>query len=327
MQPTDATAPDATAPVLKPDAAAIARAVAVLRAGGLVAFPTETVYGLGADATSDAAVAGIYAAKDRPRFNPLIAHVADAERAFALVADNPAARTLAAAFWPGPLTLLLPRRPGCPVSLLATAGLETLAVRVPAAPVAQALLRAFAGPIAAPSANPAGRLSPTTAAHVAQALGGRVDLILDGGPCSVGVESTIVDLTDPARPVLLRPGGLSREALSKAIGPLASPSPASAHAPSAPGQLASHYAPARPVRLNASSRRPGEALLGFGPTPDADANLSPTGNPTEAAANLFAMLRALDRAPFAAIAVAPVPDAGLGEAINDRLRRSAAPRG
>ncbi|MGF1623923.1 MAG: L-threonylcarbamoyladenylate synthase [Alphaproteobacteria bacterium] len=316
-------------PVLAADAAAIARAAACLRAGGLVAFPTETVYGLGADATSEAAVARIFAAKARPRFNPLIAHVADADRAFALVEPNPPARRLAERFWPGPLTLLLARRPGCPVSLLATAGLEMLAVRVPAAPVAQALLQAFGGPVAAPSANPAGRLSPTTAAHVAAGLGGRIDLILDGGACSVGVESTIVDLSDPARPALLRPGGLARAAIEALVGPLAAPaSENSPAAPSAPGQLRSHYAPARPVLLAATRRPPGAALLGFGPgSPDADANLSPAGDPVEAAANLFALLRTLDRPPFTAIAVAPIPDEGLGEAINDRLRRAAAPRG
>ena len=313
-------------PVLAAGAEAIARAVAILRTGGLVAFPTETVYGLGADATSDAAVARIFAAKARPRFNPLIAHVANADHAFGLVTGNAPARRLAARFWPGPLTLLLPKRPGCPVSLLATAGLETLAVRVPAAPVAQALLRAFGSPVAAPSANPAGRLSPTTAAHVAAGLAGRVDLILDGGPCSVGVESTIVDLTDPARPALLRPGGVPRQAIEEVVGPLAEPE--ASQSPTAPGQLQSHYAPARPVRLNATQREPGAALLGFGPAGgDADANLSPAGDLVEAAANLFAMLRALDRPPFTAIAVAPIPDEDLGEAINDRLRRAAAPRG
>ncbi len=305
----------------------IARAVAILRAGGLIAFPTETVYGLGADATSDAAVARIFAAKARPRFNPLIAHVADADQAFALVAANAPAERLAQRFWPGPLTLLLPKRPGCPVSLLATAGLDTLAVRVPAAPIAQTLLRQFGGPVAAPSANPAGRLSPTTAAHVAAGLCDRVDLILDGGACSVGVESTIVDLTAPDRPVLLRPGGVAREQLEAAIGPLAAHSPAEGAAPTAPGQLSSHYAPARPVRLGARTPTAGEAYLGFGPgCPQADANLSPSGDTTEAAANLFAMLRTLDRAPFTGIAVAPIPDRGLGEAINDRLSRAAAPR-
>ncbi|MEZ5668762.1 MAG: L-threonylcarbamoyladenylate synthase [Alphaproteobacteria bacterium] len=305
--------------------AAIARAADVLAAGGLVAFPTETVYGLGADATSDAAVARIFEAKARPRFNPLIAHVADAASAFALVAPNRPARKLADRFWPGPLTLLLRRLPGCPVSLLATAGLDTLAVRVPAAPVALALLEAFGGPVAAPSANPAGRLSPTTAAHVAEGLGERVDMILDGGPCRVGVESTIVDLTEPDRPLLLRPGGLARSAIEAVVGPLGAKGGGAS--PTAPGQLESHYAPARPVRLEATAPAAGEAWLGFGPgCAGADLNLSPSGATTEAAANLFAMLRALDRPPFAAIAVAPVPAHGLGEAINDRLRRAAAPR-
>ena len=316
-----------TATMTPADTASIARAAEILSTGGLVAFPTETVYGLGADATNDQAVARIFAAKGRPSFNPLIAHVADTERAFALVEANAPARRLAACFWPGPLTLLLPKRPDCPVSLLATAGLDTLAVRVPAAPVAHAILQSFGGPVAAPSANPAGRLSPTTAAHVAEGLGDRVDLIVDGGSCSVGVESTIVDLTDPATPVLLRPGGIGREALASAIGRVSSYRTVNDQTPTAPGQLTSHYAPARPVRLNVLAPEPGEAWLGFGPAcSGADANLSPSGDTTEAAAHLFAMLRALDRAPFSAIVVAPIPDEGLGEAINDRLHRAAAPR-
>lgn len=304
---------------------AIASAVAILRGGGLVAFPTETVYGLGADACSDLAVARIFAAKERPRFNPLIAHVASADDAFALVEANASARLLAARFWPGALTLLLRRRPGCPVSLLATAGLDTLAVRVPAGRVASALL-AQAGPIAAPSANRAGCLSPTTAADVATGLGDRVDLILDDGPCAVGIESTIVDLTNAERPVLLRPGGIPRDQIEAVVGALATHGPPHA-APTAPGQLASHYAPSRPLRTNAATRRPGEAYLGFGTEcAGADANLSPAGDTTEAAARLFALLRTLDRPPFSAIAVAPIPESGLGEAINDRLRRAAAPR-
>lgn len=316
-----------TATMMPADTVSITRAAEILRAGGLVAFPTETVYGLGADATNDQAVARIYAAKGRPSFNPLIAHVADPDQAFALVESNAPARRLAVRFWPGPLTLLLPKRPDCRVSLLATAGLDTLAVRVPAAPVAQAILQAFGGPVAAPSANPAGRLSPTTAAHVAEGLGPRVDLIVDGGACSVGIESTIVDLTDPTTPVLLRPGGIAREALESVIGSVSACRTVNDQTPTAPGQLTSHYAPARPVRLNVLAPEPGEAWLGFGPAcSDADANLSSSGDTTEAAAHLFAMLRALDRAPFTAIAVAPIPDEGLGEAINDRLRRAAAPR-
>jgi L-threonylcarbamoyladenylate synthase len=310
--------------------AAITEAAEHIRAGRLVAFPTETVYGLGGDATSDRAVARIFDTKSRPRFNPLIVHVPDPDAARQLVTFTPEARRLSDLFWPGPLTLVLPRRPDCPVSLLAGAGLDTLAVRMPAHPVALALLRAVGRPIAAPSANRSGRVSPTLADHVREELGESVALVLDGGPCRVGIESTVLDLTrDP--PVLLRPGGVAREALEGVLGPLGVPgSPTDGEAPSSPGMLASHYAPALPVRLNAVAPRPGEAWLGFGPTNPQnrppDLQLSAAGDPIEAAAGLFAALRALDRAPFTAIAVMPVPEAGLGAAINDRLHRAAAPR-
>ncbi len=305
------------------DAAAIAEAAALLRDGRLVAFPTETVYGLGADATSDRAVAAVFAAKRRPRFNPLIAHVPDAAAAAPLVRMDHLAGALAHAYWPGPLTLVLPRRATCPVSLLASAGLDSLAVRAPAHPVAQALLRAVGRPVAAPSANPSGRVSPTRAEHVGDLEG--LALVLDGGPCAVGIESTVLDLTGP-RPVLLRPGAVTREALEERLGPIETA--AAGAAPKAPGQLASHYAPSLPVRLNARAARPGEALLGFADRAEAPVlNLSDGGDLTEAAANLFAMLRALDRPGFTAIAVAPIPEDGLGVAINDRLRRAAAPRG
>lgn len=298
------------------------RAAQLLHAGALVAFPTETVYGLGADACNDTAVAGIFAAKDRPSFNPLIAHVADADMAWSLVQPNAQARALARAFWPGPLTLVLPLRAGAPVSKLVTAGADSLAVRVPSHPVAQAVLRAFGGALAAPSANPSGRISPTTARHVADGLGARIAAIVDGGPCTVGVESTIIDAR--ARPRLLRAGGLSDEAVEQVLGqPLAAPEPDAA--PRAPGMLSSHYAPRGTVRLKAQTARPGEVLLGFGPVQGA-LSLSETGDLTEAAAQLFARLHELDAMGADRIAVAPIPDHGLGRAINDRLRRAAAPR-
>jgi L-threonylcarbamoyladenylate synthase len=306
-------------------------AARALRAGRLVAFPTETVYGLGALATDDRAVASIFAAKRRPRFNPLIVHVANRAGASALARWNDAAERLAARFWPGPLTLVLPRAPGSPLSLLASAGLDTVALRVPAHPLARALLEATDLPVAAPSANPAGEISPTTADHVANALGDRIDVILDGGPCPIGLESTVVDLTGPA-PRLLRPGGLVRSRIEAEIGPLVA-APAAAgkdEAALSPGQQASHYAPARPVRLEARTVAADEALLAFGPQPLAGAamvlNLSPAGDLEEAAANLFAMLRALDRPGIRAIAVMPIPRQDLGEAICDRLARAAAPR-
>jgi len=301
----------------------IARAGALLRAGRLVAFPTETVYGLGCDATDDRAVAAVFAAKGRPEFNPLIVHVLGRSEAAVLAEFDARADTLAAGFWPGPLTLVLPRSAACPVSLLATAGLDTIAVRAPSHPVARAVLEAAGRPIAAPSANRSGEVSPTTAAHVADSLGGEVAMILDGGPCPVGLESTVLDLTG-AHAAILRPGAVTEEAIAARIGPLAPPGAAVR----APGMLARHYATRLPLRLKAHEVRPGEALLAFGPDAPMGAahtlNLSPGGDLVEAAANLFAMMRTLDRPGFSAIAVMPIPEQGLGQAINDRLRRAAA---
>lgn len=312
--------------VLQPTDAALRRAAEILRAGRLVAFPTETVYGLGADATNDHAVARIFAAKRRPRFNPLIVHIRARNSAKRLAVFDSRAEALAEAFWPGPLTLVLKRAADCPVSMLACAGLETLALRVPAEPVAHDLLEAFGGPIAAPSANASGRVSPTTAEHVTAGLGSEVELILDGGPCRIGIESTIVSLAGP-QALLLRPGGMPRDAVEELIGPVSAPPPGAT--PQAPGGLSRHYAPGRPLRLNAASVHSDEALLAFGPAPPRGAaamlNLSKRGDLVEAAAHLFAYLRALDRPGVSAIAVMPIPDEGLGEAINDRLRRAAAP--
>jgi L-threonylcarbamoyladenylate synthase len=312
----------------------VARAAALLRGGDLVAFGTETVYGLGADATNARAVARVFDAKGRPHFNPLICHYPDADGAFAHVVANAAARALAAAFWPGPLTMVLPRRVTCPVALLAGAGLETLAVRVPAHATAQALLRAVGGPVAAPSANRSGQVSPTTAAHVLDGLDGRIAAVLDSGACPVGVESTVLDLTG-ARPYLLRPGGATREAIEAVVGRvLRGLTPAAAEASRglrSPGLLVSHYAPSLPVRLEARTVAADEALLAFGPPlPGAGAvfQLSAAGDVVEAAARLFEGLRALDRvAGMRGIAVMPVPQEGLGLAVNDRLERAAAPRG
>lgn len=311
---------------------AIAEAAACLAAGGLVAFPTETVYGLGCDATDGAAVARLYAAKGRPAFNPLIAHVTDLAAAQALATFNDTAQRLATALWPGPLTLVLPKRAGCPVADLATAGLDSIAIRMPDHPVARALLRAFGKPVVAPSANRSGHVSPTAAAHVMTDLRGRIDLILDGGPTKVGVESTIVACLKT--PTLLRPGGIARDTIERLLGaPLAEAEPADDDAPLAPGMLASHYAPHSRLRLDAREVRPGEALLAFGtdlPPGAAQAvrvlNLSAAGDTIEAASNLFSHLRTLDGLGASAIAVMSVPDDGLGEAINDRLRRAAAPK-
>jgi len=331
LPPSDVIPAASDCPILPGTPEALAAAVRALAAGELVALPTETVYGLGADATNGRAVAAIYAAKGRPSFNPLIAHVADLAAAEALVRFDPLSRRLAEAAWPGPLTLVLPLRAGSPVSTLATAGLDTLAVRVPAHPLALALLEAFGRPVAAPSANRSGRISPTTAAHVAADLGTRVALILDGGPTRIGLESTIVQVRD-ARPHLLRPGGMTRGALEALAGcPLVAPAIAGDDgAPRAPGMLLSHYAPRAAVRLGATEPRPGEAWLGFGPGPEVGdrptVNLSPTGDLTEAAARLFDALHQLDASGVTAIAVAPIPGHGLGEAINDRLGRAAADR-
>ena len=298
-----------------------------LRAGELVAIPTETVYGRGADATADRAVAAIFAAKERPRFNPLIVHVPNAAAAARAAVFDARAERLAAAFWPGPLTLVLPRRAESGISLLVSAGLDTVALRVPGHNVAHALLNAVGRPIAAPSANRAGEVSPTEAAHVAASLGDRVALILDGGRCPVGVESTVVDLSSDM-PLLLRPGGVTREALEAVIGPVGTPATTGAGPARSPGLIGRHYAPGRPLRLNARApEAPGEALLAFGsdvPRGYAETlNLSPAGDLVEAAANLFAMLRALDRPDITAIAVMPIPNEGLGLAINDRLGRAA----
>ena len=306
-----------------------------LAGGGLVAFPTETVYGLGADAANPAAIARLYQAKGRPAFNPLIAHVGDLAAAQLLARFDAAGIALASAFWPGPLTLVLPKAVGCPVADLATAGLETVAIRVPSHPVALSILRAFGGPVVAPSANLSGHVSPTSAAHVQSDLAGRIDLIVDGGPVEVGVESTIVGCFE--QPMLLRPGGLPRGDIERVLGrPLLQPpddADNDSGQPLAPGMLASHYAPRTPVRLNATRIEAGEALLAFGPdaVPGVDAatpvmNLSERSDLNEAAARLFGYLRTLDTTGARAIAVMPVPHHGLGEAINDRLRRAAVER-
>jgi L-threonylcarbamoyladenylate synthase len=318
--------------ILPAGAHAVAEAARCLTEGGLVAFPTETVYGLGADATQAPAIARLYEAKGRPSFNPLIAHVADLAAARKIARFDATAIQLAEAFWPGPLTLVLPKTDNCPVAELATAGLDTVAIRVPAHGIARDILRAFGGAVVAPSANISGHVSPTTAAHVASDLTGRVDLILDGGPVEVGVESTIVACFDV--PMLLRPGGLPREAIERVLGHALQRLPDDAvnddAQPLAPGMLASHYAPRTPVRLNATSVEPDEALLAFGDAGIGGANaakavmnLSAAGDLSEAAANLFGYLRALDARLARTIAVMPVPHHGLGEAINDRLRRAA----
>jgi len=310
---------------LFPSPDGMAEAARVLQSGALVAFPTETVYGLGGDARSDMAVARIFEAKDRPRFNPLIVHVPDLAAARRIARFDDRALTLAAAFWPGPLTLVLPLLAEAGLSALVAAELPSVAIRVPAHPVAQALLAAFGGPLAAPSANPSGRVSPTRAAHVAEGLSGRIAAILDGGPCSVGVESTIVGLDGPAR--LLRPGGIALEVVEALLGAPLSVAADAPERPSSPGQLASHYAPGARLRLQVTTPEPEEIHIGFGTGP-APLTLSATGNLVEAAANLFHHLREADRLAGIGgrITVAPVPDTGLGRAINDRLRRAAAPR-
>jgi L-threonylcarbamoyladenylate synthase len=316
--------------ILLPDEAGLARASALLRDGKLVAFGTETVYGLGADATNANAVAGIFEAKGRPRFNPLICHYPTAEDAFQHVIANQRARHIANAFWPGPLTLVLPRRPDCPVALLTGAGLDTLAVRVPGHKLALSLLRRVGRPVAAPSANRSGQVSPTSVQHVLDGLDGRIDAILDSGTSQVGVESTVLDLTGD-HPELLRPGGVTEEDLAARIGPILRGPPHTVLR--SPGLMASHYAPALKVRLDASDVAPDEALLAFGPPLPGGLcqfQLSAAANPTEAAARLFEGLRWLDaegtNRGARAIAVMPIPEGGLGTAINDRLRRAAAPR-
>jgi len=320
--------------VMKAGEFASACAVRVLARGGLVAFPTETVYGLGADGCSGTAVARLYEAKGRPMFNPLIAHVGDSIAAQALAHFNADAQRLADAFWPGALTLVLPKRVDCPVAEFATAGLNTIALRVPSHPVAREMIAAFGGPVAAPSANRSGHVSPTTAQHVLDDLGGRIDLIIDGGATPMGLESTIIACV--GEPVLLRLGAVPREAI-EAIARIkdaaVAPNDGDDCAPLAPGQLASHYAPRARLRLKAQALHAGEALLAFGSDlpPGAQKaawmlNLSPRGDLIEAAANLFSHLRTLDASGVETIAVMPVPDAGVGEAINDRLNRAAAPR-
>ncbi len=322
--------------ILAPTDFGIAHAARLLAAGELVAFGTETVYGLGADAQNPRAVAAVFEAKGRPQFNPLICHYETAQAAFAHVEASATALRLADCFWPGPLTMVLPRRADCPVALLAGAGLETLAVRVPAHPVAARLLREFGRPIAAPSANRSGGISPTTAAHVLAGLDGRIAAVIDSGPCRIGLESTVIDLSG-AVPLLLRPGGVSLEALEAAIGPVRRGVPIEGVAASqdlrAPGMLPSHYAPALALRVNVAAVQPDEALLAFGPPlPGARLvfQLSETRDLNEAASRLFEGLHWLDvQAPehgLIRIAAMAVPDTGLGLAINDRLTRAAAPR-
>ncbi|MDA0654276.1 MAG: L-threonylcarbamoyladenylate synthase [Proteobacteria bacterium] len=310
-----------------PTADALARAADRIRAGGLVAFPTETVYGLGADATNAAAVQRLFRVKGRPALNPLIVHVADAAAAAAVATWSEPAHRLAAAFWPGALTLVLPHPAHSSLAAAVTAGQRTVAVRVPGHSIALDLLRRCGVPLAAPSANRSGRVSPTTAAHVAGDLGDAVDMILDAGPTLLGIESTVVALV-ATKAQLLRPGGIPRAAVEAVLGaPLTAPTDDTLRAP---GMLASHYAPVAPVRLDAIGAGPGEALLAFGPdaptAPGPALNLSPTGDLAEAAARLYAALRDLDRPEVAGIAVMPIPDTGIGAAINDRLRRAAAPR-
>lgn len=315
-----------SAPVHKANAESIVLAAAILRRGGLVAFPTETVYGLGADAANDEAIAAIFTAKRRPRFNPLIIHVRNLEHAREFADFNAQAQSLAEAYWPGPLTMVLPRRARARISLLASAGLDSIALRVPAHATARLLLRESGLAIAAPSANPSGSVSPTTATHVAESLGGSVDLVLDDGPAALGIESAVVGFAESG-PLLLRPGALPRAKIEALIGKLQAPT---GETMVSPGQLTSHYAPRAQLRLDARTMGSGEALLAFGPKVPMGAqpvrNLSPSGDVQEAAANLFAMLRELDASGCRCIAVMPIPEHDLGEAINDRLRRAAAGR-
>ena len=311
------------------DEAALERASEILRSGGLVAFPTETVYGLGADATNAKAVAGIFQAKGRPDFNPLICHVADLAAAENLGVFDDTARAFADAFWPGALTLVVRKQPDCPVADEVSAGLETIAIRVPDHPLAQALLHQVQRPLAAPSANRSGAVSPTHAEHVVESLGKKVDLVLDGGPCAVGLESTVLAV-DEAPPVVLRPGGVTLAMLREICADVTVARTEQPKTLKSPGMLESHYAPGLPVRLHARVPTDGEAWLAFGPDAETDQvtslNLSPGGDMEEAASNLFAFLRIMDRPEFTAIAVAPIPDTGIGRAINDRLKRAAAPR-
>lgn len=312
------------APIIAGDADGIASAVAALRRGSVIGMPTETVYGLAADASDPQAVALIYATKARPSFNPLISHIASIDMARREGILDERAEALAEAFWPGPLTLVVPAAPGGRTCELARAGLSTLALRIPSHPIAQALLSQMSGPLSAPSANPSGRLSPTQADDVASELGDKVKAVLDGGHCHAGIESTIIAVVPGSPPALLRPGAIAREDIEAIVGPLTEPE---AQAISAPGQLQSHYAPRAKLRLNATQAGPDEVLLGFGASAPSNAcNLSVNGDLTEAAANLYRLLRALDASGAATIAVMHVPSRGLGEAINDRLQRAAAPR-
>lgn len=302
----------------------IVRAAEILRAGGLVVFPTETVYGVGCDATNPNAVARLYEAKGRPRFNPLIAHVGSLDEALTHARLHRNAQALAEHYWPGPLTLVAPRRAESPIAELACAGLTTVALRAPSHPMARALIAAFGGPITAPSANRSGHISATTAAHATEDLGARVDLVLDAGASALGLESTIVAVDDDGAATLLRAGALPRDAIEAITGPLAAPQHG---AIDAPGMLESHYAPRARLRLDAEMPLEGESYLAFGaPAPTHGLTLSASGDLVEAAANLYAHLRALDALGAAAIAVAPIPAHGLGEAIRDRLARAAAPR-
>ena len=311
-------------PICEPSEESIAAAATMLRAGRLVAFPTETVYGLGADATNERAVASIFEVKGRPQFNPLIVHVLSTAAARDLAEFSAIAEQLAARFWPGPLTLVLPRRPDCKISWLVTAGLDTIAVRVPSNPIARSLLEAVGKPLAAPSANPSGNVSPTLPSHVSENLGSRIELIIDGGPTSLGLESTIIGCFNGTNS-LLRPGAITRDEIERITGPLAH-IPDHNAAPHSPGRLKRHYATSKPLRLNATTVTSNEALLAFGPPiPGASVtrNLSVSMNLQEAAGNLFAMLRELDKTNVRSIAVMPIPIQGLGESINDRLERAA----
>lgn len=317
--------------ILQPTSANIADCAEILRGGGLVAFPTETVYGLGADATNEQAVAGIYAAKGRPRFNPLIAHVAPGMEIDEFVVVDARARTLMEMYWPGPLTLVLKRTPNSPLTLLSSAGLDSQAIRCPSHEIAQSLLVLAGRPIAAPSANRSGGVSPTTPVHVVESLDVAGLPVLAGGKCTVGLESTVLDLSE-REPVLLRHGAILKEELEDVLGVIRDSLVDENH-PKSPGQLLRHYAPSLPIRLNADDVRDGEALIGFGPVLGLEHkatevfNLSETGDLVQAAANLFAALRALDNGKSKGIAVMPVPNVGLGVAINDRLHRAATDSG
>lgn len=306
------------------DRESVDAAVSALRRGELIGMPTETVYGLAGDASNAAAIAKIFAAKQRPTFNPLISHVASLEMAAVEGVFDSRAKALAERFWPGPLTLVVPVSGSGQTSELARAGLSTIGLRVPAHPLARALLASFGGPVSAPSANPSGKLSPTRKDDVERDLGEYVSMVLDGGDCEQGIESSVVSVLPGEPPRLLRPGAIPRAELEAVVGELAAPA---SETPRSPGQLASHYAPRAAVRLNAATAHAGEQLLGFGDAAvGAALNLSPTGDTVEAAANLYRMLRELDATGVGTIAVAPIPDSGLGEAINDRLVRAAAPR-